>query len=139
MDPTDNLPTTSGVKRKASISIATAADSSEDNHNISNALVPITANDSNDREVKRKRKDETINNWIEFATEIRQRIDFQQATDQSAAPIMPILASSVSYQLQNCSKMLERMNKFIKDMDIHKHQNITDGYIIINNMLNLLN
>ena len=110
MDPTDNLPTTSGVKRKASISIATAADSSEDNHNISNALVPITANDSNDREVKRKRKDETINNWIEFATEIRQRIDFQQATDQSAAPIMPILASSVSYQLQNCSKMLERMN-----------------------------
>lgn len=134
MDPTDNLPTTSGVKRKASISIATAADSSEDNHNISNALVPITANDSNDREVKRKRKDETINNWIEFATEIRQRIDFQQATDQSAAPIMPILASSVSYQLQNCSKMLERMNKFIKDMDIHKHQNITDGYIIINNI-----
>ena len=69
MDPTDNLPTTSGVKRKASISIATAADSSEDNHNISNALVPITANDSNDREVKlnnMKHKELVIDNGLIF-------------------------------------------------------------------------
>ena len=135
MDPTDNLSATSSVKRKANTPTTTAASTSNDNSNNRKPLAQITPSTSNDRAAKRKRTDEVSNNWHGFTNEIRQIIDVQ---NQSARPISQVQAimpiPTYSYQLDCCQRMLERMSKFVKDMEMDKHQNITDGYIIINNI-----